>query len=42
VNESRGKIFTEIMLFTIATLAENFDSTPEKVFAESASLDQKD
>jgi 2-phosphoglycerate kinase len=42
VNESRAKIFTEIMLFTIATLAENFDSTPEKVFAESASLDQKD
>jgi len=42
VNESRDKIFTEIMLFTIATLAENFDSTPEKVFSESASLEQKD
>ncbi len=35
VNESRDKIFTEIMLFTIATLAESFDSTAEKIFGES-------
>jgi 2-phosphoglycerate kinase len=34
VNESRDKIFTEIMLFTIATLAESFDSTAEKIFGE--------
>ena len=32
----------EIAPDTIATLAENFDSTPEKVFSESASLEQKD
>jgi hypothetical protein len=35
VNESRDKIFTEIMLSTIATLAESFDSTAEKIFGES-------
>lgn len=32
INESRDKTFSEIMRFTIATLAKTFDSTPEKVF----------
>ena len=32
INESRDKTFAEIMRFTIATLAKNFDGTPEKVF----------
>ena len=40
VNESRDSTFTEIMRFTIETLAENFDSTPEKVFGEMGDLDQ--
>jgi len=42
VNESRDKVFSEIMRFTIATLAENFDSTPEKVFGAKAFVDDKD
>ena len=42
VNESRDKVFSEIMRFTIATLAENFDSTPEKVFGAKAFVDTKD
>jgi len=33
VNIGRNKVFREIMLITIDTLAENFDSTPESVFA---------
>ena len=41
VNESRDKTFTEIMRFTIATLAENFESTPEKVFGTKAFVDDK-
>lgn len=32
INENRDKTFAEIMRFTIATLSESFDSTPEKVF----------
>jgi 2-phosphoglycerate kinase len=39
VNENRDKIFSEIMRFTIATLAEDFDSTPEKVFGAKAFVD---
>ena len=39
VNENRDKVFSEIMRFTIATLAENFDSTPEKVFGAKAFVD---
>jgi 2-phosphoglycerate kinase len=42
VNENRDKVFSEIMRFTIATLAENFDSTPEKVFGAKAFVDDKD
>ena len=42
VNESRDKIFTEIMRYTIATLAENFDSKPEKVFGAKAFVDEKE
>lgn len=42
VNENRDKVFSEIMRFTIATLAENFDSTPEKVFGAKAFVDNKD
>ncbi|MCP4982841.1 MAG: hypothetical protein GY935_20390 [Gammaproteobacteria bacterium] len=41
VNESRDKVFSEIMRFTIATLSENFDSTPEKVFGEKAFVDDR-
>ena len=41
VNENRDKIFSEIMRFTIATLAKNFDSTPEKVFGAKAFVDDK-
>ncbi len=41
VNESRDKVFSEIMRFTIATLAKNFDSTPEKVFGAKAFVDDK-
>jgi 2-phosphoglycerate kinase len=33
VNASRDKVFREIMRITIDTLAENFNSTPEDVFA---------
>ncbi len=36
LNESRDKTFREIMRYTIATLAENFDSTPEQVFGITA------
>ncbi len=36
INESRDKTFAEIMRFTIATLAENFDRTPEQVFGVPA------
>ncbi len=32
LNESRDKTFAEIMRYTIARLAEDFNSTPEKVF----------
>jgi 2-phosphoglycerate kinase len=42
VNENRDKTFSEIMRFTIATLAENFDSTPEKVFGAKAFVDNLD
>jgi len=42
VNDSRDKAFSEIMRFTISTLAEQFDSTPEKVFEEKVDLDQQD
>ena len=42
VNENRDKVFSEIMRFTIATLAENFDSTPEKVFGAKAFVDDID
>jgi 2-phosphoglycerate kinase len=42
VNENRDKVFSEIMRFTIATLAENFDSTPEKVFGAKAFVDVKE
>ncbi|MDH3220813.1 MAG: hypothetical protein OEO19_14870 [Gammaproteobacteria bacterium] len=42
VNESRDKVFSEIMRFTIATLAMEFDSTPEKVFGAKAFVDDKD
>ena len=35
INESRDKTFAEIMRFTIASLARDFDSTPEKVFGVS-------
>jgi len=39
VNENRDKVFSEIMRFTIATLAEDFDSTPERVFGAKAFVD---
>ena len=42
VNENRDKVFSEIMRFTIATLAEKFDSTPEKVFGAKAFVDNLD
>jgi len=42
VNENRDKVFSEIMRFTIANLAENFDSTPEKVFGAKAFVDDID
>jgi len=42
VNENRDKVFSEIMRFTIATLAEDFNSTPEKVFGAKAFVDEKD
>ncbi len=42
VNESRDKTFTEIMRFTIATLARTFDNTPEKVFGVKAFVDDRD
>jgi len=42
VNENRDKVFSEIMRFTIATLAENFNSTPEEVFGAKAFVDNID
>lgn len=36
LNESRDKTFAEIMRYTIARLAKDFDSTPEKVFGVAA------
>ncbi len=42
VNENRDKVFSEIMRFTIATLSESFDSTPEKVFGAKAFVDDID
>ena len=42
VNENRDKIFSEIMRFTIATLAKNSDITPEKVFGGKAFVDVKE
>ncbi len=36
LNESRDKTFAEIMRYTISRLAEDFDSTPEKVFETPA------
>ena len=36
LNESRDKTFAEIMRYTIGRLAEDFDSTPEKVFETPA------
>ena len=36
LNDSRDKTFAEIMRYTIAKLAKNFDSTPEKVFGVAA------
>jgi 2-phosphoglycerate kinase len=42
VNENRDKVFSEIMRFTIAILAENFDGTPEKVFGAKAFVDDLD
>ena len=34
-NENREEVFREIMLTTITKLAEDFDKTPEQVFASS-------
>ncbi len=42
VNETRDKTFAEIMRFTIATLGESFDSTPEKVFGVASTPDSTD
>ena len=39
VNESRDKTFSDIMRFTISTLAQNFTGTPEQVFGESSFVD---
>jgi len=41
INENRDKVFSEIMRFTIATLAADFDSTPEKVFGAKAFVDDE-
>ncbi len=40
LNESRDKTFGEIMRYTISRLAEDFDSTPEKVFSAEANSKQ--
>ncbi len=40
VNESRDKTFSDIMRFTISTLAKTFDGTPEQVFGEKAFVDR--
>ncbi len=42
VNESKDKTFSEIMRYTIATLAEGFKGTPESVFGEPAHPDPAD
>jgi len=42
LNDSRDKTFAEIMRFTIATLAESFNSTAEKVFGETPDPDHSD
>ena len=42
VNENRDKVFSEIMRFTIATLARTFDNSAEEVFGEKAFVDIKD
>ena len=42
VNESRDKVFSEVMRITIAELAKSFDSTAEKVFGEKAFVDDRD
>jgi 2-phosphoglycerate kinase len=39
VNESRDQTFSDIMRFTIATLAKTFTGTPEEVFGEKAFVD---
>lgn len=41
VNDSRDKLFSEIMRYTIATLAKNFNSTPKKVFGAKAFVDDE-
>jgi 2-phosphoglycerate kinase len=41
VNESRDKVFSEIMRYTIATLAKKFDGTPGKVFGAKAFVDDE-
>ena len=40
INESRDSVFSDIMRFTISTLAKTFDSTAEQVFGERAFVDQ--
>jgi len=40
VNESRDKTFSEIMRFTISTLAQTFNSTAEQVFGEKTFVDK--
>jgi 2-phosphoglycerate kinase len=39
MNESRDSVFSDIMRFTISTLAKTFDSTAEKVFGGKAFVD---
>lgn len=41
INENRDKVFAEIMRFTIATLAKDFDGTAKDVFGEKAFVDGK-
>jgi 2-phosphoglycerate kinase len=40
VNENRDKTFSEIMRFTISTLAGTFNNPPEQVFGEHAFIDR--
>ena len=42
VNESRDKVFSEIMRSTIAVLAESFDRSAEQVFGEKDFVDDRD